>query len=175
MNSALIGHPNLAHAPAYARMYFERLKDEEHLGIALASERQVVEQFIANIPEEKAAFAYAEGKWTIKQLLIHCIEAERVFQYRALRFSRLDATPIPGFDEDHYALHQNEAERTLADILEEFSAVRSSTQTLYSHMNNEMLDFLGKSGDAFVSARSLGWMTIGHWDHHLAVLEERYL
>jgi uncharacterized damage-inducible protein DinB len=120
-------------------------------------------------------YAYAHGKWSVKQVLQHIIDAERVLSYRALRFSRKDTTDLSIYDEDAYVANFPENTRSLKDTLEEYLAVRASTIFLYRAMNDDMLDFVGTSGNEKSSARIMAWATIGHETHHCNVLLERYL
>ena len=115
----------------------------------------------------KEDYKYAEGKWSVKQLLQHIIDTERIFSYRALRISRMDATPLPGYDEDNYALHDNSDNRNLLDMLREFEIVRQSTIP--------SLDFEGVGSNTTFTPRIIGWLLIGHAAHHNSVLVERYI
>lgn len=161
--------------PGFGAQYVSWTEDYSNLITCLQETKIATEALIESIPMDKEDFAYAEGKWSVKSLFLHCIEAERVFQYRAMRFSRFDATPLPGFDEDWYAERHNATGRSLADIAEEFSAVRSSTILMFKGMTNEMLDFAGTMNGFSCTARNLGWMIAGHTMHHCNVVKERYL
>lgn len=175
MNNALYGRPRNEDAPAYAEYYFDLTDRWEDLGVALEESTDRLLNFLKSIPEDKENFRYQPEKWSIKQVVAHMIEAERIFQYRALRFSRFDATELSGFDEDWYAKNNHAEHRSLADIVAEFDAVRQSTIYLFSDMTDEMLDFRGKANGSAITSRSLGWLIIGHAIHHKAFLKERYL
>ncbi len=127
------------------------------------------------LSEEQSRFAYAEGKWTIKQVLRHITDAERVFAYRALRFSRKDGTALPGFEEDDYAASDNSHHLRLKSIIEEYIDVRKSTMMLFSTMPKDGLDFEGTASGLPMTPRIIGWTMVGHNAHHLSVLQERYL
>ncbi len=117
---------------------------------------------------------YEAGKWNIKQSLVHLIDGERVFAYRALRFARGDQTPLPGFDQDLYARAADVSSRSLESILEEFQATRNATIQLYKSFGNEELRCVGKASGMDVSVLALGFMISGHVVHHQKIFEERY-
>ncbi|HLZ87468.1 MAG TPA: DinB family protein [Puia sp.] len=130
---------------------------------------------VENIPRKKFDHAYAEGKWTIRQMLQHIIDAERVFAYRALRLSRKDPTPLPGFDENLWAVNDGGSARRWKDLLEEFKAVRESTEYLYDALSDDQLRFTGTVRELPLNAFTIGYILPGHVTHHLRILEERYL
>ena len=132
-------------------------------------------QFIESLPEEKLRFAYAEGKWTILEVLVHILDAERVFQYRALRFARKDDTPLPGFDQDIYVPNSMANERTKKDIIEEYRAVRSSSLALFNPFDDEVLHRSGIASGGKMTVAALGFMICGHQKHHRNIIRERYL
>lgn len=169
------GRPNPEHAPAYARYYFERTAGYTNLLDALRKNKADIAAFIRSIPEEKGDFQYAEGKWSTRSVIAHITDAERVFQYRALRFSRKDETPVPGFEEDWYATHANTEYRTLEELAQEFEAVREASIRLFDYMTMAMLDFVGTANDNPMTARNAGWMMLGHAIHHKGIITERYL
>lgn len=117
---------------------------------------------------------YAEGKWTAKDILQHIIDTERIMSYRALRISRNDKTPLPGFDEEFFAQNTTATNRTLANLLAEFSLVRQSSVALFKNMTPEMLQREGISSNQPITALALGFVLVGHPVHHLNVLEDRY-
>ena len=132
-------------------------------------------KFVQNIPMDKFDYRYAEGKWTIKDIIQHLIDAERIFAYRALRVSRNDKTPLPGFEENDYVDNANANDRSIQDLLTEFSAVRQSTLLLFKSFSEEQLKRLGIASNAAVSVRAIGFIIIGHQKHHQKVFQERYL
>lgn len=172
---SFIGRPNPEFAPAYARYYFDRTIGQDNLILALEKDLEETAAFIATIPESKADFQYADEKWTLKGVLLHSIETERIFQYRALRFSRNDKTELSGFDEGWYAQHNNTDQRTLQDLREEFVAVRKAGISLFKGMTGAMLDAVGTANGSPNTPRNLGWMMIGHVIHHCNIIKERYL
>ncbi len=132
-------------------------------------------EFYNNLPEQKADHAYAEGKWTIKELLQHLIDTERIFSYRALRFARKDVTPLAGFEENFYAIHSNSKKRTLQSLKEEFNAVRTATDLLYQSFNDDQLNATGTASNHTITVNAIAFITYGHLLHHKAIIEERYL
>lgn len=141
----------------------------------IAKHSKEIKDFYNDLPEEKADYAYAEGKWTIKQLLQHVIDAERIFTYRALRIARKDKTPLPGFDENSYADNDGSVSRTLQSLKDEFNAVRTSTDLLVNSFNDTQLNETGTASGTSITTNALCFITFGHLLHHKLVLEERYL
>jgi len=132
-------------------------------------------RFVQNIPMDKFDYRYAEGKWTIKDIIQHLIDAERVFSYRAMRISRNDKTPLPGFEENDYVDNANANDRSLQDLLTEFSAVRHSTLLLFKSFSQDQLIRIGIASNNEVSVRAIGFIIIGHQKHHQKIFQERYL
>jgi hypothetical protein len=118
---------------------------------------------------------YAPGKWTIKSIIQHIIDAERIMSYRALCFARRDSTNLPGFDEDHFAMHTNADSRPLNNLLEEFTIVRKSSIALFKSFDDNMLQQTGTANNRSISVLALGFVISGHQLHHLNVISERYL
>jgi len=166
--------PDLANVPPFYQGYVNHVKDMD-LVEALNISIQKAEAIIKSIPESKGEYRYAEGKWSIKELLCHVIDAERIFTYRALRFAREDKTPLPGFEEKDYAPRANAHGRTLIQILTELKHVRTSTFDLFASFTDDMLKHTGKANNTEVSVLNLGYIIAGHVLHHLHVLESRYL
>ncbi|MCD0474141.1 DinB family protein [Flavobacterium sp. EDS] len=132
-------------------------------------------KFVQNIPMDKFDYRYVEGKWTIKEIIQHIIDTERIFSYRALRFSRNDKTPLPSFEENDYIDNTNANARGLQDLLTEFSAVRHSNLLFYKSLSEEQLKRVGTASNNQMSVRALGFVIIGHQKHHQKVFQERYL
>ena len=132
-------------------------------------------RFVQNIPMDKFDYRYAEGKWTIKEIIQHVIDTERIFAYRALRISRNDQTPLPGFDENEYSNNTEANKRGLQDLLTELSAVRHSNIFLFKSFSEEQLQRTGIASNAGISVRAIGFIMIGHQKHHQNIFEERYL
>lgn len=132
-------------------------------------------RFVQNIPMDKFDYRYAEGKWTIKEIIQHIIDTERIFAYRALRFSRNDKTPLPSFEENDYVDNTNANARGLQDLLTELSAVRHSNLLFYKSLTEEQLKRVGTASNNQISVGALGFVIIGHQKHHQKVFQERYL
>lgn len=126
------------------------------------------------IPDDKADYAYAPGKWTVKQVLNHLCDAERIFAYRALRIARGDETPLPGFDENDYADAAKVNHRTLKDLVHEFQSIRAATLSLFNSFGEQELRRVGNTNGATVSVNAVGFILVGHALHHEEVLRERY-
>ena len=141
----------------------------------IANHSKEIHDFYSSIPEEKANYAYAEDKWTIKQVLQHIIDAERIFAYRALCIARKDTTPLPAFDENTYAANDGSANRKLQSLKDEFNAVRTSTDLLLNSFSDEQLDETGIASGKNITANALCFITYGHLLHHKRIIEERYL
>lgn len=131
--------------------------------------------FIHSIPREKADYAYAPGKWTIKEMLGHILDTERIMAYRALRIARLDKTPIPGYEEDDYVKHAHFSDRDLESLVEELEQLRRANLFLFESFTEEELQRTGTASGYEVSVRALLYIIVGHIKHHRLILEERYL
>ncbi|MEJ7643171.1 MAG: DinB family protein [Chryseolinea sp.] len=167
-------HPDLAGVPPFYMTYVEYVKDDDMMDILHRANVQA-QELIKTIPEEKGTFRYAEGKWTIKEVLCHMMDAERIFAYRALRFSRNDKTPLPGFDENSYAPESNAHSRTVEQIALEMTRLRQSTLDLYNSFSADMLLREGIATKTTLSVLNLGFIIPGHESHHCKILRERYL
>ena len=145
-------------------------------GIVAQLERQAADfsRLLESIPEARGDHAYAPGKWTIKEVVGHICDAERVFVYRALRFARGDATPLAPFDEDAYVPPAEFGARTLADLGREFHAVRNATIALFRGLPAEAWTRRGMASGHEISVRALAWIIAGHELHHRKLLIERY-
>lgn len=141
----------------------------------MANHVEELKQFYSSLPDEKADYAYSEGKWTIKEVLQHVIDAERVFSYRALRFARKDATPLSSFDENSYTQHSNAKKRTLQSLKDEFNALRSATDIMLSTFTEEQLSSKGTASNNPITVNALAFIIYGHSLHHKRIIEERYL
>lgn len=141
----------------------------------LEDEMDTLMAFFASIPVEKLDYRYAEGKWTIPEIISHMTDAERIFAYRALRFARKDATPLAGFEENDYVPESRANERSMEALMSEFRAVRMATITLFESFSREQLERRGSANDAEMSVRAIGFVIVGHAAHHCQVIEERYL
>jgi hypothetical protein len=160
--------------PIYYEKYLSLIKEDNVID-ALQNNLINVKNVIANIPASKENFAYAEGKWTVKQVAQHVTDTERILSYRALRFARNDAQKTLPFDENLYASTSNVETKSLLEITEEYLAVRAATILLYRSFNQEALLRLGNAASGQVSVLAIGFFICGHSLHHINVINERYL
>ena len=158
----------------YYKGYIDKATDT-NISMGLELNLDSVTGFFSGIPKEKEDFAYAKGKWTIKDILLHIIDAERVFSYRALRIGRGDATPLAGFEQDSYVISANASKRSLQSLIEEYTSVRKSTISLFQCFDDHTLLRMGEASGSPVSVRALGYIITGHENHHIEVIKERYL
>jgi hypothetical protein len=165
--------PISGHYPAYFENYTKHVDYPEVLTALHETQNQITPVF-QSIPEEKAHYQYAEGKWTVNQLIIHISDSERIFTYRALRFARGDnQQPLP-FEEDDYAAESRAEERTLKSCVDEFLLIRKNTLALYETFSQEVLTRIGNTAAGSINVNTLGFVIAGHAMHHLKVLQERY-
>ncbi len=142
-------------------------------GLIKSGEQSIL--FLKSIPSDKLEFRYAEGKWTIKEIIQHLMDAERVFTYRALRIARKDQTLLPGFEQDDYVLPSQANKRSIEDLINEYKAIKLATVTLFDGFSDEMLMAIGTASNSPVSVRAIGFIIMGHETHHCEVIRERYL
>ncbi|MCB9353389.1 MAG: DinB family protein [Lewinellaceae bacterium] len=133
------------------------------------------QQLLLSLPEEMGDHAYESGKWTIKQMLVHLIDSERVFAYRVLSFIRGDRIALPGFNQDIWMEEVDVSTRTIKDLLKEWKTVRDNTLFLLAQCSDEQSTFLGTASGWKVTPRALFFVIIGHQLHHMNVLKEKYL
>ena len=157
------------------QMNYIKLVSEQNIVKGLNNQKEEMIHFFSAIPVFKQEFRYEESKWTIKDLLLHLIDAERVFAYRALRIARNDATALPGFDENEYVLAAHANERAYESLLEEYRIVRDATISLFSSFSESDFLKLGTASNASVSVRGIGYCILGHELHHKQIIIERYL
>ena len=142
---------------------------------SLERSQKEFESLLRNVPREKQGFSYAQGKWTLKEVIQHIIDTERVFCYRALCFARNDKTSLPDYDQDLFVTNDSANNRDYNDLLEEMEVLRKSTIHLYKSFSEEALLRIGVASDERMSVRALGYLFSGHQKHHLNVVKERYL
>ncbi len=168
--------PGKPEASEYAP-YFERyisLVQGDDVVAALEAQRLHMMQMLAARSEREGNFRYAPDKWSVKEVVGHLSDGERIFSYRALRIARGDQTALPGFEQDDYVKNAGFGERKLTDIAEEFAEVRGATIALYRSLNEEAWGRRGTSSNHAVSVRALAFLTAGHELYHQRILEERY-
>ncbi len=165
---------NLETVPHFYKNYVKQVEESDLLQALRISGHRALE-LVHAIPPGKLDFKYAPGKWTVRELLCHVIDAERIFAYRALRFARNDKTPLAGFEENDYAPQANASGRSLEKITAEMAHLRSSTIDLFEGFTPEMLTRKGTSNNNELSVVALGFIIAGHETHHCHILKERYL
>jgi uncharacterized damage-inducible protein DinB len=166
--------PDIEAVPLFYKRYVENVKDMDVLE-ALKQSSKVALQIFKSIPEDMGDYRYAAGKWSIKELFNHMMDAERIFTYRALRFSRNDQTPLAGFEENDYALLANAHARSIAQLVEEMDRLRQTTIDLYASFTLDMLNREGVANNTRISVINLGYVIAGHETHHRKIIVDRYL
>jgi hypothetical protein len=161
------------HAPYYKK-YIDKV-DGENIPQILKNNFAETLMFLNSISKDKLQYRYAEGKWTIPQIVVHLTDTERVFSYRAMCIARGDKTPLPGFDENLYADACNYADRSFESIVAEFSAVRQATILLLESFDDTCIEQIGTASEFPVSVRAIAFMIGGHELHHISIIKERYL
>ncbi|MGK7389276.1 MAG: DinB family protein [Candidatus Cyclobacteriaceae bacterium M2_1C_046] len=159
--------------PDYYRNYVNQVPEEKLLH-ALINNGSKQGEFFKNLPEKNGDYRYAEGKWTVKQVMSHIIDTERIMSYRALRFSRNDQSPLPGFEENDYAQASNASNRRVAQLTDEFIRLRASTVDLFESFSDEMLKRTGEANGQKISVDAIGFIIAGHAIHHINVLKDHY-
>ena len=161
------------HAPYYSR--YVSLVPEGEIAETLSRQIDRTLELLGSIPEERAGESYEPGKWTVKELVGHMIDAERIFAYRALRIARGDRTPIEGFEQDDYVANGSFNASTLEALARELELVRRANVLMFEQLADEAWTRRGTASDAEVSVRAIAYIIAGHELHHVGVLESRYL
>ena len=161
----------LVHAPFYQN--YVATVQGDFLQV-LEEQLKKIEQLVVKLSLEELDFSYAEGKWTVAQLLMHCMDTEQIMGYRALAVSRGDKNPLPGFNENDYARESLNSTPSKENIASRFIHLRKSTISLFSSMNDTLLSREGSADGMPINVLSLGFIIAGHWNHHLSVLTNRY-
>lgn len=173
MSTAAAARPAATEHVPYFGTYISQVADGD-IRETLRRQGATAAAFLAAIPESKGEFAYGPGKWTLKESLLHVIDAERVFAYRMLRVARADVTPMPGFDQDIWVPNCDASSRTVQSLVAEFVAVRGATQTLVDSLSEAAWTRMGTASEKPISARALAWIIAGHMEHHLRIFREQY-
>ena len=161
-------------APQPFEKYIDLVKEQDLIKSLRKSKKSLL-SLLDSIPKKKTGYRYAEGKWTIRQSLQHIIDAERVFAYRALWFSRNDAQALPGFEENNWAMNATADDRDWDEMIKEFRKLRSSTILLFESFSVNQLKASGFASNNLLTVSALGYICSGHVEHHVNVLRERYL
>lgn len=170
-----ISKPAPGELAPYASMYIDLLPDDEQVLIHLLQNLETCRDFIAGLSPEQLLHRYAPGKWTIKEILVHIVDDERIYAYRALRFARGDTVELPGFEQDAFAAQSAANERDITSIFDEYEVVRRATVALFNGLPDEALLRTGVADGKPMSVRAAAYHIAGHELHHLKVIRERYL
>jgi hypothetical protein len=171
---ATSSRPSASEYAPYYDKYVQRVPDDDIVAV-LRNQIADTAALLRTAPPDRADGAYAPGKWTLKEVVGHMIDVERVMSYRALRFSRNDATDLPGFEENAFVANSNFSRRTLSDLVDELEAARVATVHLAKHIDADALMHQGTANNTVVSVRGLLYIIAGHELHHAALIRERYL
>src|SRR2546423_4455447 len=165
---------NDALAAEFYRNYISKAPDE-NVTKAIRKNSRNFRKLLKRIPKKKVDYAYAEGKWSIRELVQHILDAERVFSYRATSIARKDPTPLPSFDENIWAANSQANQRNWKDLIEEFRSLRDANETMFSSFTDEQLRSIGVASNKEVNVLALGYILAGHVEHHIGIIKERYL
>ena len=169
-----MSRPEKGEYAEYYDRYISLVEEDDILGV-LEKQQTELREFFQTITEEKSHYAYAEDKWTIKEVIGHLTDGERIFAYRALRISRADQTPIEGFEQDGYIENSNFNATPLAELTDELFLTCKANLLLFKNLTDEAWLRTGTASDNPVSVRAIAYIMAGHIRHHLKILNERYL
>ena len=169
-----IGRPQAGDYGSYYEGYIAKVTGDNALSVLEQLHKETT-KLLEGLTPEQWKFKYAPGKWSVKDMILHLVDSERVFAYRLLRLSRKDATPMPGFEQDDYVPVAGADQLDSGQIIEQYDSVRAATLSLLWSLRPDQLDFRGEASEAPITARALAWIMAGHEIHHLNVLRERYL
>jgi uncharacterized damage-inducible protein DinB len=170
----MIHKPEAREFPESYRYYIELVKEEDGLH-AMETQIMQLRHLLGDVPPEQESFAYAAGKWTLKELVGHVVDCERIMAYRALCIARGEGNQLPGFDENNYVAKGKFNQRSMNDLVHEFSLVRESNIALFRSFDQEMLSRRGMANNYLVSVRAILFMMLGHDLHHQEVMKSKYL
>ena len=174
MKTTTVERPEASEYNPYYDKYISLVTEPDLLSV-LEKQPGEIRELIGSISEDRGTFAYGEGKWTIKEVLSHLIDGERIFAYRVLRISRGDETPIEGFEQDGYIENSHANDRTFGDLCSEIGETRTANLRLLRTLSDADWKRKGTASESPVSVRALAYIMAGHIRHHVAILKERYL
>ncbi len=166
--------PNANEYNPYYETYVGKVGEGPILSL-LSQQGVAIAAFFQNLPADRWDYSYADGKWTIKEMLLHIIDTERIFIYRALRVGRKDSTPLPGFDQDPYVIASGANSRTAESLMAEYEAVRAASLQLFNHLPADAWEQMGTASDSPITPLALAYIIAGHELHHIKIIKERYL
>jgi hypothetical protein len=169
-----MSRPQPAEYDPYYQKYVS-LVPEEDIVPALENQINDLKTMFDGVPDEKGTFAYADGKWTVKEILSHLIDGERMFAYRVFRIARGDKTPIEGFEQDGYIENSHANLRPIAELFQEFALLRKANVMFFRNLEDVDWVRTGTANSVEISVRSLAWIMVGHVRHHIDILRARYL
>lgn len=170
-----IQKPKAGEYAPYAIMYIGLLPDDGLVLKHLQDNLEVIRALVSTLPKEQLTAPWAEGEWTIQEILVHIIDDERIYAYRALRSARNDSIELPGFDQELFAAASNANKRSLDDIFEEYAAVRAATITLFKNLEDEVFTRASVANGHAMSVRAAVYHIAGHELHHLNSIQEHYI
>lgn len=170
-----IPKPEPGEYDSYALEYFNLIPDDGQVIQHLENNAKLFEEMVSSLSEEQLSTPHATGEWTIKEILLHVIDDERIYAYRTLRAARNDKTPIPGFEQDDYIEPSRANERSLESLLDEYRSVRMSTITLLKYLPEDALLRSTMANKHEVTVRALAYHIAGHEMHHIVSIRENYL
>ena len=170
----LLSRPAADEYNAYYDRYISKVPEGD-IAQTLSAQLSATLAFLESIPESRGDYRYAAGKWTVKEVILHVIDAERIFAYRALRIGRGDKTPLASFEQDDYVPMSRASERTVRDLAEELGHVRRASIALFRHLDEEAMSRRGTASNYPVTPRALAYIIAGHERHHVEILREKYL
>ncbi len=166
--------PDLSRVPEWYHGYINKVEGND-LVKAMEAQTAPFIRYLKKIPVAKRNYRYAKGKWTIREMLLHIIDAERIFAYRALCFARQETAPLPSFDENTYADNSKASKRDWDGMIEEFKALRKSNEIMFKTFDKQQLDTAGIASGKSVYVSAIGFIMVGHINHHVNIINERYL
>ncbi len=169
-----ISKPNNAENFGFFSNYINKVTATDLIA-GLIENKEVFFNKILSLTPDQLQFSYGPGKWTLQESVGHLIDTERVFSYRIMRFARKDKTPLPGFEENLYVENSTDGKKDIKKLMNEFMAVRVSTIALLEGLDESVLDEIGTASNFQITPRALGYACLGHYIHHLQIIEERYL
>ncbi|NND32823.1 MAG: DinB family protein [Saprospiraceae bacterium] len=159
---------------AYYTLYIDQVEGSNYMRTLKSNLKSTVE-FLQQLSDEEWNSRYAPEKWSIKEVVLHMVDSERIFAYRALRIARNDITPLAGFDQDAYVPHSNASDRSGASLIDEYQMVRHATLAMFQNFTDEMMTRMGTASDNPFSTLALAFIIAGHENHHISILKDRYL
>lgn len=175
MQDFIVGKPEETEYISYYSRYINLVPDDADIVSRLSTQLDETLALLREIPDAQGGFRYAAGKWSIRELLGHVIDGERIFAYRALRFARNDQTPLSGFEQDDYVANGAFDDYPLSELVQEFESVRRSTIFLFKHLTPEAWTRKGTANNSEASVRALAYIIAGHELHHMGILRDKYL